>query len=273
MDRLPPPQIANRYSTLQHNGLFGYQYDESKGTLYVCYCSDDLSDNDIQQLKMVSGVESLQYGDWIGHSYLSIHWSEHVKITDLFNTMLLLGYSFTTINNAKVSFSPKNGDETFSDEIMESKMVSFISDHIKQHPQDVYQGVWVTHRHFKIWNYKTEQGKQLCHTLRRMRHKKPANWNSENNYLLWTIFHDEPIVAQPPVVGQHQEEPPSHLQQQDDDIDDGLCLICMANAPNTKVPCGCVVVCDVCSEQLKHTSDVHTCVKCRRPFQGEPILL
>ncbi len=267
MDRLPSSDIANRYSILQYNSLFGYQYDKDNGVFFICFCSDDLSDDTIEQLKMVSCVDSLKYGDWIGHSYLSVHWTEHDKIPDLLNTMLLMGHWFTTNNIAKANFSPKLGDEVFTNDIMESKMVSFISDIIKQHPQDVHSRIWINTQHFKIWNYKTPEGKQLCHTLRRMTHKKTANWNSESNYLLWAIFRDEPDAIQ-----NRAKTPPAQMQQ--DDIDDGLCLVCMANIPNTQVlPCGCIVVCAVCSEALKKTSDKHTCIKCRRPIVGEPILL
>ena len=279
--RLPDADIANRYKTLYHCSLFGYQYNEDKGTFYMCYCSDDLTGAQIEQIKQISSVDTLNYGDWINHGYMEVHWTEHDKISQLFNTMLMLGHSFTTRNIASVNFSPNDGDGQFTDALMEHKCVSTLTERLDQFPRGIYMPTLFTNNHFKIWNYSTDEGRLFCHRIRSLKGKKEANWNSPNNYLLLPAFREPPQVharepepperwvVEPPIV-----ELPLPVHQPDDDIDDGLCMVCMDNVPNTQVhPCGHIVVCFGCSEQLKNTSDVHTCVKCRRTIEGEPVTL
>ena len=48
-----------------------------------------------------------------------------------------------------------------------------------------------------------------------------------------------------------------------------MCLVCYDNPPTTCVhPCGCVVVCSLCSPRLQATADHQTCLKCRRPIDS-----
>jgi hypothetical protein len=239
----------------------------------VCYCSDELTGAQLEQIKQISSVDTLNYGDWINHGYMEVHWTEHDKISQLFNTMLMLGHYFTTRNNANVNFSPNDGDGHFTDALMEHKCVSMLSGHLDIVPNGIYMPTVFTNNHFKIWNYSTDEGRRFCNRIRSLKGKKEANWNSPNNYRLLPAFREpqqlDRLVVEPPVV-----EQPLLVHQPDDDIDDGLCMVCMDNVPNTQVhPCGHIVVCIGCSEQLKNTSDVHTCVKCRRKIEGEPVAL
>lgn len=55
--------------------------------------------------------------------------------------------------------------------------------------------------------------------------------------------------------------------QDKEEDEDSLCMVCLsAPADTIAMPCGCVVVCRLCSPKLSETPDKRTCVHCRRPI-------
>lgn len=89
--------------------MFGYQYGIGieKGQFKICWCDENISGSTINQLKEISGANTIIHDDFIGHGYLLIHWTEVLKIADVFNTMLMLGLWFKTGNCARVTFDPR----------------------------------------------------------------------------------------------------------------------------------------------------------------------
>lgn len=77
-----------------------------------------------------------------------------------------------------------------------------------------------------------------------------------------------PATANPPTPPATANPPtPAGSLVPDDGLMLDTCMICMDAPPDTLVlPCGHIVVCRSCSDQLRATRDARTCVRCRRPI-------
>ena len=253
-----PKDLITRAQTLYHNSFMGYQpptVGSNMDKFYICWC-DKLTSEQVNNIKELSGSHTLVHDDNYGYYYLSIKWNEYNKIPDIFNTMLVLGFSFTTNNKAAAKFNP-NVDAKFTDELMEQKAIENIRTTIKTIPDSVHSSHYVNDAFLGIWNYKTPDGKAFCEYLRELKYLSPAKVNHKDNYYNWDVFKNyDPTTLQS-----------IEVVKMNDTDDDDLCMICMDRKPETKVmPCGDFVVCKICSNNLKSTSDHHTCVKCRRPI-------
>lgn len=243
-----------RWSILACNSLFGYQFENGteKDHFAICYCDGDMSPDIVATIRKESGAQSLTHGDFIGHGFLKIHLTDLDRVPAIFNSMLTHNQWFRTNNRAQVGFNAeRNGDREFTKEIMEQNFIKQIRANILDNP-DMRR--WCATAHHKIWNYESDEGRQLCLELRELVGKKnPPNLESKGNYWKWASFTEEPIEQK---------------AKKQEDEDDDECMICLERAPNTTVePCGCRVVCSQCSDGLKNTADAHTCVRCRRPIE------
>jgi hypothetical protein len=255
-----PNDFATRAEILHRNGFTGYQppnVGTNKNKCYICWV-DDLSSEQVNNIKELSGSQTLNHGECQGYYFISIRWNEYHKIKDIFNAMLLLGLSFTTNNKAAAKFNP-NEDPEFTDELMEQKAIQNVKLILETVPNSIYNDFFISSVYFDIWNYKTQNGKEFCNYLRGKRNLGPSDINDKNNYFNWDIFKNCDFNTLQTV----DELNVVNMEEDDED----LCIICMENPPETLVlPCGDCTVCKTCSEGLKNTSDHHTCVKCRRPI-------
>lgn len=250
------------------NSLFGYQFEcgTQDEHFAICFCDDDMPAELVGRVMAESGAVTLVQTDFIGHGFLKIHMSDLERVPAIFTSLLANGQWFRTNNNAKVGFNPSRGDREFSDEIMERKFIEQVradilgNDSMRRLCAVSRRGL-ISSAAFKIWNYASAEGRQLCHDLRALVGKGPANPESKNNYWNWKQFSGEVEDEVPP--------PEKRARGEEEEGDEEECMICLDRAPDTRVePCGCQVVCAQCSAGLAATADAHICVHCRRPITG-----
>jgi len=110
----------------------------------------------------------------------------------------------------------------------------------------------ICYNHESSWL--TEEGRALVQWVRRSLGTSHEEVSSDEEYTA-------PITA----VAKETEEKVAVKPENEDWRDE--CMICMdARASTIAMPCGHVVVCSTCSEKLRGSNDVHTCVRCRRPI-------
>ena len=86
-----PENLERRACILYFNG-FGFQPPNQglKDAFGLCLVGD-LTNQQINNIRTISGASTIKYGDWIDHTYLSIHWTEYNKHVAVLNTLLTLG--------------------------------------------------------------------------------------------------------------------------------------------------------------------------------------
>ena len=179
------------------NSLFGYQFGVGlldEDLFAICWCSEDIDHLDV--IRDESGAASLTLVDWIGYSALTIHHRDYDKIYEIFNAILRNGQWFRTNNHARVAFNRKRGHLAFTDELMELHYVERVEKDVLSVPEIVLTlkqdpDAFLTSRAYDIWNYRTPQGKALCHRLRRIAGMPEADESSKKNYWNWKLFQDE----------------------------------------------------------------------------------
>lgn len=269
-----PVNLQKRAEILMTNGFGPQAPGTGEGQNFVlCWC-EELTSEQIETLRNLSGATTATSGDWIGHGYVSVGWNEYSKISQVLNSMLEMGCSFSTVGKLNMHFEK---GETYSPELEESKA---IKSHEKFEKDFGYSMMSIGSFRplYKIWNWKTEEGKAFCHRIRQKAHKKPANYQSKHNHYNWSIFQNynpETLLdldtsnkrkVDEIKVDQEIKEPENKKQKIDEDVDK-VCMICLDKKPDTMVlPCEHCVVCKECSIKLRNTNDKHTCVQCRRPI-------
>ena len=259
-----PPALQDRAKILFWNSLYGYQSPSTgvRGEVFaICWCKE-LDSNQIDAIKNVSGSTTLICDSWLGRDFLTICWTEYSKIENIFNALLSLGFSFSTLNNCCVRFDAAV-DHVFTNEIMEKKAI----EHQKESMSVMewyFKSVLFKEIYLDIWNYITPEGREFCNWLRAKKQLPPGDYNHADNYFNWPQFrnYDRTTLQSQPEV---EPAKPDLEKQSQPDPEDSLCMICLDKEANTMVlPCNHCVVCKECSIQLRTTNDHHTCVQCRR---------
>lgn len=106
----------------------------------------------------------------------------------------------------------------------------------------------LTWKHYKIWNYITEEGRQYCDTLRTLNGKKPYNFDSNGNYWLWPQVRQYRFMLSDQnrnevvtdvengvldLDGEKELKHPDEEKIEEDDVDEE-CMICLSAKPNTR---------------------------------------
>ncbi len=252
-----PPDVVKRAEALYNNSFSGFQppHGGGKDCFVICYFDSKDLIKDMPEIRKESGCVSLVDDDWIGHAYLMLHWSEYAKITEVFNTLLKRGHSFSPRTKAQVSFSATK-DSCFTMAAHEEKAIHKVRELIKMGLTDIVDDSFC-----EEWNYLTEEGKAFARSLR----ENPAMWRYDTdrtNFYHWEIFkHDDTETLLSTVV--IEEVTPIVIEENNDT----LCMICLDNEADTMVlPCEHCVVCKACSLGLEKTPVHNTCVRCRRPI-------
>jgi hydroxymethylpyrimidine pyrophosphatase-like HAD family hydrolase len=240
--------VEKKLAILYLNGFSGYQ-PPGVGTDHIipCFCKEI----DLEPIIQKTGATTLQCDDWIGHEYLRCDLVDYDKIENILNCLLDMGIPFTTNTKYRVYFDPVH-DKVFSTEVFEKKVIQDLGNMIDTYGfNDTMNNMNITPNVFKIWNWKTLDGKNFCEHLRQLGGKKKANPNSKHNYWNWDAF-KEPL----------QEDKESMQKRLKDDRED--CYICFDKKADTLVlPCQHSIVCKDCSKKLVATNDKDICVKCR----------
>ncbi len=273
------PNVQKRGAILFWNG-FGFQSPGvGVGDVFALAYTKDLSNEQVNNIRSLSGASTFAHNDWIGHPYITIHWTEYNKHVAVFNAMLELGISFKTTGNLKTYFHATK-DNQYSRQIEEIKAIQQFDKNKKLFDISLIDYIDLIpgngRNWLKEWNWVTTEGKNFCKQLRRELRKKPYNLNSKDNYLNWDIFKNynpntlqsivPEVVDSSPSESEIQDSPSPLVSQDEDEMsDDNICMICMDNVANTMVlPCEHCVVCTECSVRLRDTADKETCVRCRR---------
>jgi len=295
-----PENLGKAFAAEEYNG-FGFQSAGSgpPGTLvFATFYSGDGSEVDevkvANQIKEDYQANTIRGVDFLGHQYLSLHYTEWEKIPLSLQWLLDHNYGFCLWNKLKSNFKP---GETFSWGEAEFKSIqaflNFLTMTLETKPRDL---AWkcaydiVSHHSWtKHWNWQTQYGKEFCVQLRRELHKKPLSlktpryvWPEVDNMCkkykvlhrgLWSSYEPSFVTVDDFLIPSEEkkDEPVSMEEKKDEpvsmeeDITD--CMICMVAPPNTMVlPCAHVVVCETCSARLEESNDRFTCVRCRRPI-------
>ena len=202
-----PEALKERATILQYNSLRGFQAPGTgagANNFMICWC-DDISIQELNEIKLQSNSQTLSGGDYIGRDYMIIHWSEYNKITDIFNTMLKRGHSFLTGTKGEAGFNPKI-DTQFTTEIMEHKIINQCKQLIELVPRYINLTYPISETYCDIWNYTTTEGKEFCNFLREKRHLGLATYDDENNYFNWDIFKNCDYETLQTVISDDQRE-------------------------------------------------------------------
>ena len=270
-----PKDLETRAKILQYNSFSGFQAPNTgsgPNKFAICWCGN-LTTEQVNKIKELSGSTTLYYDDYIGHEYMSIDWTEYYAIPAIFNAMLATGCWFRTNNMAAAHFKPGQ-DLTFTYDIMERKAIENIKELLKYMPNCIHDDYYIKDQYLDIWNYRTEEGKEFCKWLRQQKHKSPPDYDHEDNYFKWDAFKSynpgSLMSLEAPQLPEAQEvveaESPDNKKIKIEEEDhDNICMICLDKEPDTMVlPCEHRIVCKECSIGLRKTNDHHTCVRCRR---------
>jgi hypothetical protein len=181
-----PQDIKNRARILFYNGFKGFQPPEEMigpNIFVICWCSDDLTLEQVDKIKEISGTNTLKHGDYLGRGYMEIRWDEHHKISTIFNSMLQLGHWFRTNNKGNAGFNPEKGDNQFTFDLMEKKIVIQNKELFSLNPSLITSDVYCN-----PWNYSTTEGLAFCYFLREKKQMSPIDYNNKANYFNWPIF-------------------------------------------------------------------------------------
>ena len=191
-------------------------------------------------------VEASQY---IGHDYIAMQWKDRKYFFRAMEAFLRRGIQVMTQSHLCLTLSPRDLPDgvELTPEVAEEMHLRDLTDETRHgiDPQmliPVVCGAW-PYTHTNSWL--TESGRKIVQLVRKIKYSTDPESSDES----------APVDR----LENPKDESPEEKEEE--------CLICMAAKPNTRVePCGCVVACSDCSEQLQKTADRQTCVRCRRPI-------
>lgn len=179
-----PVNMQRRAEILSING-FGFQAPGTgeRQNFVICWC-EELTKEQIEILKCLSGAITVDSGDWLGRGYVTVRWDEYDKINKVLNSMLEMNCAFSTVSKLNMHFEK---GENYSPELEEIKAIKAHKKFEKDFGYSMLtmKSFWPL---YKIWNWKTEEGKAFCHKQRQEAGKTPASYQSKHNYYLWPIF-------------------------------------------------------------------------------------
>lgn len=283
-----PDQFVRVAKLLEYNSLFGMQFFVDQKQFVPCLCDDAIKI--CNQMKIASGCQTLEAGDFIGYEYFTVAWYEYDKIPNLYNALIKANISFTIkYNHTFHGYCCKyEKPYEYTQENMEKRFVSGMERLLNStNYVDTDVAVYELEHNcviFDPWNYTTDEGKVFCEKMC-LRCSKPYKpMDHPENYKLWSWYqplttmindamkqHASPVGEAPTNLptGEASTNPPAKDTYMQQFVpDEPVCLICYENKPNTKVmPCGHVVVCETCSRHLSKTADHDICIRCRRPIE------
>jgi len=236
----------------------------------VCFC-ERYSEQELQQLRVETGTPGIQQDDYIGHNYLSVHWTEYNNIERVCNTVLRT--RFLQIACKGMVFYPAGATfswDTFEQHLIES--ITMFGGEGRVYPDH-------TERCKRPWIWVTERGRQLSDSLRRP--FLDSDITDRENFWRWDCFQNNPCMFYAP--GRTHEEalraasvapaapivpalPPKDTASMQ--VDQITCVVCLERPADTLViPCEHIVVCHLCSKDLETSSNALICVICRSPIQ------
>ena len=163
------------------------------------FSSDEMTDMELEEIKSMTGSNTLGYDDFIGRYYLHIHYSEYHLIYPVLNVMLKLGYKMQTMTCILPAFEP-GVDKLVSSRGMEEKIIEWIWWQIKSYDINhiINDENAIKSIYFDPWNYETKEGLELCEMLRKKKGLPklvipsggPKEIDHPDNLYKWDMFKD-----------------------------------------------------------------------------------
>ena len=271
--------------TINHFNIVPIQPDFYKHHL-LRHVMGNINENELENYLKTKFVDvDLHVNNFIGYTYLEIHYSHYELLPTIINECTNIDLVIRLRNKPGVIFG--KGDE-FTLENMQNKIKISIDEFAKlmqgsrfKHNDELYKFVIDSLGGKNLllhWNWITQENKNYCSKLRSIIGKKKSVSATQSRF----VFPDFDNICQKYRVLHHgvwSAYAPSMRNVEDfiltddnqssnneiDEIDD--CMICLDNKPNTLVlPCMHCVVCKECSDKLVNTNDKNICVRCRRPI-------
>jgi len=280
MEATTPPRRKRKLKWTEF--IQGWSKKEPHDTFIVCVYRGEVSSEALRILvtkgRTTLGVASLDWGSSYAGDVFELQWKDRTHAYAVMDFLLKEGLPLFTQTRMCVNVSPNdlNPGDMCTPEWLERVHVRHtrarVEEAIRTYAKsDAARAVDMScsvypfvYSHEAAW--RTDEGRALVRWLMSLYRAREADSSDEECF---ASGDDE--QASPPVL------PPTAMVKADDDEDesmdvedeDDVCMICLVNRPNTLVlPCMDRVVCHACSEGLKKTPDVHTCVKCRRPIES-----
>lgn len=221
--------------------------------------------------------------DYLGQSYLNVPGAHRRRIPDVINAALGAGCQLRLDTGLRPEYEP--GDAPFSVEKSEALAIARFEK--SGNLGDASRQVGDKLRDTRLW--KTEAGRQFARRVH-----AAVDWNHEFESLQWEPlcldwadarlpfdaaidYPPAPLPAEP--VAAEEAEPSakvrrvdsessSSAQREDEEAEEFLCMVCMAEPPDTIVhPCMHCVVCRACSVKLRASNDARVCLRCRQRIE------
>lgn len=271
----------------------------TRDSYVICFCRssfEHVADTVVSSIRNETGCETLMFDDFIGHGYLSVHWTEFSKIEAVLTALLQKGHSFQLVNCMNLPYSPEKGDSMFRWSTLEEKVIQRLKKLLADPLfADARNELLFREQFTDPWIWKTDEGKALCKRLRHLKHL-PVEADEKENFWKWPCFKDvskdwecrpltaaestvpacqpltSPVAVTPPPDGAASDKT---LPEPEKDAfpaawteEPITCIICMdAKADTMVLPCMHQVVCRACSRALQDTDNATRCVICRQDIK------
>ncbi len=235
-----PDDLASRADALWSNAL-GFQGPGASGDYFVIARLNGKS-NVLERVKQSTGANTLCEVDFLGGTFLKIHWTEYPLIDKVLTTLLEEGVGFCTFTKtAKTSFDPSEGDRVYSREIFEKKIIKDFNYNVEfvehsrlaQDAENKYRYVYNGYQYNNTsiaheWCWQTEEGKKFCRDLRKKLGKNEFCTNSKYDFTKWPRFQNyDPVTLMTAL--------PTLTSDDSENDSDDECMICLTNKANTMV--------------------------------------
>lgn len=265
---------------------FGFQLSRERQCLYIGrvflaqpnksngYDSYEVDERILlSRIKETLGYDDIWMTDFLGRDYLTVGVSRYSDISRIIITILSFGeYKFVTHNGNSSFLAHFKPGEVYTRQLHERKLIETLRANytsmvecISLTRQPTVREAWQAvcdfggvRAFFKHFNYTTQEGRDFCSELRSALGKSPRSKKEAPTEWPW---YKETIQKYRILQWEEVESLPKKAKKEEEEE----CMICMDAAPTTTVvPCGCRVVCDACSKDLKTTPDKRICVRCRQ---------
>lgn len=187
------PENLGKCFAAEENNAFGFQCIgvDPPGTLviakiFVDYNSEITTIDEIKidkYLRRNTNSKSVKCINYLGRTYLCVHYTEWNEIETILNCLLKQGnYGFWIHPRNDAQFLP---GEQFDIRSLELKRIVHIKNMLNEYP---YLLIYKLYRYKKHWNWHTIEGKQFCSELRE-KYNLSAYAKKDNHYL-WPTYDD-----------------------------------------------------------------------------------
>lgn len=187
-----PKNLTVRAQYLHCEG-FGYQPPEEKdGHFVICRCQS-LTEEQIYRVKQMSGASTLNSANFLGKTFIKIHWTEYALISAVFTAMLECNIPFCTTTKPEIAFNSRQY-KSFTQENFEKQLIAQLS---PVTAENVYNSFMYSANLFNLWNWQTLEGREFCQKLRSMKFMGPGTLDDSDNFYRSEYFKGyDPITLQ-----------------------------------------------------------------------------